>query len=697
MTMKNITAPFALLLILSLPARAAEADSTAAGERHHELNEITVKADRFIRGTDKVTVTPTREQIRHSWTGYELIRNLMIPGVSVDDASGTVKAFGSAVALYIDGLPADEREVRQLRPKDVARVQFIDSPTGRYAGDRSALNFILKERRTGGYVAIDARQHIGYTRGEYNLAAKAFNGNTQYTLFAGADFSDIKGGGLTRHEHIFFPGAAITRDYTSDGSHEKENGQYAQLRVRNKNERRTLRATLNVVRDATPGDINTSSLTVGGPSGSAGSLINERNSSSLGMKYSLGLSGSFKLPHNQSMEASASATAARSSYDYLNRESGTATSAATVGSSTREDFYDFQGNITWCKNFTHGNSLTFKAHEIYHVSSADYSGSHTSWQHLWSSETIVFGEYVQPLFRVAQLRLAPGLSAQSYCLHGDRRKNFIGPRAQLVLAAQPSRGHYIQLLGFYGNSYPQLAAMTAATQQVDALMQRRGNPDLKISRISRMMAVYGAAAGKVNFQLTGLFNGAWHLPLADYFFEDGTLVQSFAPDGRWQQYDISLSATWMPSSKFNAQISGGWLYNAYAGPSHLSSACWKGSAQFSCYLGNVAINGRVETPVTIAGYDLAVTRTPWLYGLTVSWTWKSLRIEAGTDNPFSRRPVYSQTLRTPEYDYDNSSYSPRDRRSAYVKVAWSIDFGKKTSRDKINVDRNIDSGILKPI
>ena len=89
-----------------------------------------------------------------------------------------MSALGGSVTLYIDGMKADEREMRQLRPEDVERVLYMDAPSGRYAGDNVALNFIMKKRTSGGYVALDAMQCIGYTNGDYNLAAKYFAGNT---------------------------------------------------------------------------------------------------------------------------------------------------------------------------------------------------------------------------------------------------------------------------------------------------------------------------------------------------------------------------------------------------------------------------------------------------------------------------------------------------------------------------------------
>ncbi|MDE5983329.1 MAG: hypothetical protein K2G92_09520, partial [Duncaniella sp.] len=121
-----------------------------------------------------------------------------------------------------------------------------------------------------------------------------------------------------------------------------------------------------------------------------------------------------------------------------------------------------------------------------------------------------------------------------------------------------------------------------------------------------------------------------------------------------------------------------------------------GSGQAAWYIGDFPLNAHVETPQKVAGYNLTVTRTPWLYGASVSWNRGALKVEAGADNPFSRHPVYKYAMSTPVYRFDNTEYSATDRRSVYIKVAWSVDFGKKIKHDTPSIDRNIDSGILKP-
>lgn len=117
--------------------------------------------------------------------------------------------------------------------------------------------------------------------------------------------------------------------------------------------------------------------------------------------------------------------------------------------------------------------------------------------------------------------------------------------------------------------------------------------------------------------------------------------------------------------------------------------------QAAYYIGDFSINIRMETPVKMSGYDRKTVKSPWRYGLSVSWSHKALRAEAGTNNPFSKHPVYKYTLDSPEYRYSGTTFTPAERASAYIKLSWSFDFGKKTSRDNLSVNRTISTGVIR--
>ena len=151
----------------------------------------------------------------------------------------------------------------------------------------------------------------------------------------------------------------------------------------------------------------------------------------------------------------------------------------------------------------------------------------------------------------------------------------------------------------------------------------------------------------------------------------------------------------MPDNRLNVQLSGGWLYNAYRKGGHATSACWTADAQASYYIGDFAINAFMSAPKKITGYELVCIRTICDFGLSGSWSHNGLRIEAGIHNPLYRRPYTGQSLSTAQYRFDNRTYTPSDRQSAWIKASWSVDFGKKTEHDRQNIDKKINSGILR--
>lgn len=657
---------------------------------HTSLDEVVVTGDRFIRTADGLKIYPDKQQKKHSGSGFDLINNLMIPGVSVDVAKGSVRAFGGSVAIYIDGMKSDYREMQQLRPEDVESVQYMEAPTGKYAGDNASINIILKKRTSGGYVSIDALQRLGYLNGDYNLAARYYNKNTQYTLYGGIDYNKINGNRLDKQETILFPLEPIDRNYATAGSRKSNNNQYAQFRIRNKNDRRTLRATFNFLRNATPEDFTSYILTYSGNTIGNRRVDASQNTVTRNYQYNLGLSGNFKLNHNQMIDASASATASRNHYDYCYTENNEA-----AISNTLENLYNFQGNINYIKNFNNSNSLTIKLFELFNVSSADYRGTNSSWQHLWTSETILFAEYARQLWGIASLRLTPGMSAQVYRQHGHDRVSKFGPRAQIVFTLKPARNQFIQLNGSYGNSYPELSYMNGATQQVDMIQQKKGNPDLKQTKLTTAMGVYGIGFKRLNLQAMLLYNGADDLPLPSYFIEKDMLVQTFDGNGTWRQLNGSLSATWTPSNIFNMQAGGGYMYNRYSRVADLSAACWYATLSANIYLKDFAIFLRGSTPQKAVSLELETVKTIWQYSISATWSKGPFRAEVRFNNPFLKHPYYDMNILLPVYNSSSRRYSKTDSQSAYLKLSYYFDFGKKTKHDKVNIDKTINSGILK--
>jgi len=82
------------------------------------LDEVLVTAENVSRQGDHIVILPTKSQKDHSPTGYALLYNLMIPGLTID-GNGSVSTMGMNTGLYINGQPADVQDIVFLRPNEV--------------------------------------------------------------------------------------------------------------------------------------------------------------------------------------------------------------------------------------------------------------------------------------------------------------------------------------------------------------------------------------------------------------------------------------------------------------------------------------------------------------------------------------------------------------------------------------------------
>lgn len=86
--MTKITLTF-IFLFTSLCAFSASSEDIDT-IRTKSLDEVIVSASYLTREDDHILAVPTKEQRKHAVTGYDLLSNLMIPGIYVNRSTGSV-------------------------------------------------------------------------------------------------------------------------------------------------------------------------------------------------------------------------------------------------------------------------------------------------------------------------------------------------------------------------------------------------------------------------------------------------------------------------------------------------------------------------------------------------------------------------------------------------------------------------------
>lgn len=119
-----------------------------------QLQEAVVKGARVVSRSDVILIYPSKEMKNAATSGYNLLRMLPLPNVKVDDVNESIVALNSlvgAVQVLINGVVATADDLRSLRPKEVAKVEFVDRPGVRYGEEVGIVINIVTHRVTAGY------------------------------------------------------------------------------------------------------------------------------------------------------------------------------------------------------------------------------------------------------------------------------------------------------------------------------------------------------------------------------------------------------------------------------------------------------------------------------------------------------------------------------------------------------------------
>ncbi|MDE6638593.1 MAG: hypothetical protein K2K32_10215, partial [Muribaculaceae bacterium] len=326
------------------------------------LNEVVVTADNVYRNDDHIVFIPTNEQKDHSPTGYALLYNLMIPGLTIAE-DGSVSTMGMHTGMYINGQPADVEDIVYLRPSEVDKVELYDSPTGKYSKDNMALNFIIKHYTYGGYVHLLGEQSLGINSGTYQASASFNKNSTTYSVFGGYNYTGLKNIHINSLEEYLLTDRNVVRE-TSSVQELNNNNKYVQLRIKNQGQSRYLVGKLSVVGNDMPssqseGDVIIDNLV-------AGSSNSSSNSRSISPK--MDLNGEFTLNPSNTLTWGIHGIYSHNNYDRLYTESSD--EYLTQG---REDAWSVNASIIYTHNTKIGK-LTTHLSNYYDVYNTHYDG-----------------------------------------------------------------------------------------------------------------------------------------------------------------------------------------------------------------------------------------------------------------------------------------------------------------------------------
>ena len=653
------------------------------------LGEVVVKGSSFIRKDDHVLVIPDKQQVKHASTGYDLLYNLMIPSIEVNKRTGTVSTFGGKVSLYINGEKADYRDVQSLRPRDIENVEYYDVPTGKYANDVAAINYIVKKRQSGGYIFADGKQTIGYMAGDYNIGGKVAHGNTSYSFWGGHTMQKYKGSIVDKNETILFPDYTVYRNRETTAGNYRNNQQYMQFKVSNVNKKRNLSAQIALVRNETPSDENYGLLDYSGHYTYSTRSTDSKQEQNL--SPSLRLFGNFNIGKNQTLELTAKGSYTQNDYtrQYTENENNSL-------SDVKEDLYSFNFSANYNIKLQHQNSFGVDIRHYHNITSSTYAGDYSSWQHLWTGESMFMLNYSQRFGKHFTMILRPGLSWMNYKLHTEDVRRYCSLKTSSRFSYQFNKKQQLTLAADAGVNQPDISYMNNVDQTVDFLQIKRGNPFLDDMQLYNISLLYNGVFGKLNVVGGTGYSIYTHNVSPIYYLEGDKLIGSYRSDGNIYGLGIILNISYHVTDNLRTKLAFKYLNVQTRKNYNINLDSYSAILDINYFLKDFSINlfGKIPTE-KIETTTLIVTKSPATYGASVSWSHKGWYIEAGTENPFTRHSRYREHADYGVYQYNQVQTSRIYQRTGYVKLAYTFDFGRKTSRDKNDVDRSINSAIMK--
>lgn len=682
--MEGIKSHIVIILgIIFLPIPVSSQNDTIHSSK--ELKEVVITGKLIQQEADHYNCIPTNKQRKHSHSGFELVRNMMIAGVDVNMDAGNISTPAGIATLYINGREASFREVQSLRPKDVIRVEYYDMPTGRYAKDRAVLNYVVKKYATGGYTQVDGLQAIGFLRKDYNLNSKYSFGNYNTNIWTGYGIENPNTD-LSYTEYYRLP-SEVTKQTSFLNQESKNTTKYLTTSLSYMTNKLTW-----MVRASIEAKDNKDNAPTGSTQYITASTIDIQNNSLFSrnktLKPTFYAYYSRSLGNNQNVDAIIDAYYARNNYHRILTENSTFQNRVT------EDYFYSKLNVNYNLSLSRGNNLTFSLHEYMRNSQDNYYGETPTFQHLRSSETILFVDYSKR-WKKTMLDINPGISYLMYKLHGDNAVKHIAPRLQLSVSWMPNRLQRIRAFFSLGNTFPTLSSTNRTEQQIDPIMIRRGNPDMDNSTLLGPGLTYS-----VNYKQWSALLSTYYMYMSNaivntYTANGANIINSFSSDAQSHQTSTTLSLTWKPSSSFNVKIDGGYTYFAINKIVHERQCGWKAGLQANYYVGDFSFSTFCKsTTKSLENYQIRV-KTPWQYGLIAEWNHNNFSLVLEAKNLFMQKNKIYQLLSTESYDLSRSILRDIDNAYATVKFLYSIEYGKKVRRSPKYNMKDSESTILR--
>lgn len=682
---KTMTGVFATLL--PAVALAQESADTITAQA---LDEIVIQAPKVIHKADMDVCHPSKSAVEKSKNGMQLLRNLMIPTLSVNDALGSIQAAGQTAQVRINGRKSSIDQVRALLPETIKRVEWIDNPGLRYGGANYVLNIIVANPTVGGSMMAQARPALNQAWGVYMADAKFNAGRSQWSV--GGNFkltNKIKSHRDYAETFTYPDGTSLTRNETSRGG-SLDNTQSRAWASYNyiKPDTTVFMAEFSIWQNVTDKWLYRGLMSLS--DGTDDILLTESHGSP-GRTPSISLYWQQNFPRKQMLvvDFSSSFYFGRSFSDYQEKLPDVSEYLTDTHTNIKDRNQAYAIEANYIKNWKKGR-FTAGASYTANRNRSQYENLGGEVFHQRQDKVYIFAEYFH---RFGKWSATAGMGVQYANIlfrETDKGTHSWNLRPQATVTYSLNQNHNFRLNFMSWQSTPSLAETNMVPQQLDGFQWRVGNQGLKTSSSYRLTFRYGFNVPRVN----GTFGvRAYASPNAItpfLYWDNDRLITTYENSRGIKQLSfflapqIEIIPDWLTVSGYIEYRMERMRGNGYT----CHNNGWSGNAEIQLSHWGFVLSGQY----TRAQRDLWGEKISWGEDMNIidlAYNWKSWQFSAGVIMPFGK---YDQGSRSLSKWNRNEQHMRIDLRMPYISVSYNLQWGrqKRGARKLMEVDANTD-------
>ena len=657
------------------------------------LGEVEVTASNINMKGDHVTYMPTKKQVNGANNGVMLLFNMMIPQLKVSPMENSVATSDqTSLGIFIDERQADANELARLRPKDIARVEYYDMPTGVFArsGIDRALNIVTKKYTSGGYVDVRTNTKVIYPQGNYSVQASLDKGNVNMLVMAGSNVSKTDYAGTSQNEYFKFDTPFVKYSYIDDNE-TKNLSDYGLLRATVRGKRSYFLAQAMLAWNETPDNTDIRSVSYSDNFYPA--------AKSFTSSYSNGLTPSLLLSHqirfnkkdmlNWNLSYSYSRNKTRSRY-----EEG---DFAPIINNAKDRYHSLMAGLNYLHAFGNGGQLNFELANFLNNSNSVYSGTSPSQQEMLTNEFLLISSYTHRFGKKFSLMLRFGIDVNTYKVNGMETVTKLYTRPGLNANYKIDGTSSLTLTAYAGSFTPSLSLMNEAEQRVSEYEIKRGNPNLLAGKPITSVLSYSKYWNKFSLAAYAMYNGTIDNYVNLFTIEGSNMVNTHINGGNFHSYVVGVNGVLrLLSNSLQLRLSPTFSHKALTGTYRNKHNRFFIYSEVYYSTGAFSFSGYYTSPQTILVSSPVYSKSKCDYGMTASWSHRGLFVQVGCSNIFNGKRDYSKNyFNYGAYNTFVKAFSRSLGAQVYLNLSYNFDFGRKVKRQDVKVNTSSNSGILK--